>query len=147
MPRGGSFIAADFEEVIVPALWPDVTTLLRQRWRRTWSKQRDDYRVFYVARCYRDDAPRVGRFREFTQLGIEWLGTRSLADRRTVISLLRRVLDELGVDGEIVAGVRRGRYYTEPGFEVRGPHGNLAAGGRYAEGIGWAIGLDRVLTP
>jgi histidyl-tRNA synthetase len=126
-------------------LWPDVTTLLRQRWRRAWSKTRDDYRMFYVARCYRDDAPRAGRLREFTQLGVEWLGGRAPGDRRTVIALLGRVLDALGVGAEIVDSPRRRRYYTEPGFEVRSPHGNLAAGGRYAEGVGWAIGLDRVL--
>jgi histidyl-tRNA synthetase len=46
--------------------------------------------------------------------------------------------------------VKRGLgYYIEDGFEARSPQlgaqQQIAGGGRYAEGIGWAIGLDRLL--
>ena len=45
--------------------------------------------------------------------------------------------------------MRRGlAYYTEDGFEAGcsrlGAQKQIAGGGRYAEGIGWAIGLDRL---
>ena len=50
------------------------------------------------------------------------------------------------LDGRVERGLS---YYTEDGFEARrellGAQQQVAGGGRYAEGIGWAIGLDRLL--
>jgi histidyl-tRNA synthetase len=48
------------------------------------------------------------------------------------------------------SAVKRGlAYYTEDGFEARcevlGAQKQVAGGGRYTEGIGWALGLDRLL--
>ena len=34
-------------------------------------------RFFYVARCYRYERPQAGRYREFTQLGVEILNPRN----------------------------------------------------------------------
>lgn len=56
----------------------------------------------------------------------------------------------LGLAYAFDAAVRRGlAYYTEDGFEVRcdqlGAQKQVAGGGRYAEGIGWAIGLERLI--
>jgi len=131
-------------------LIPEVTGLIQDVWRTTWSRQAPTARVFYVARCYRYERPQRGRYREFTQIGVELLGGRAPDDRIEVEALLVRVLDELGVDYELDSAVRRGLgYYTEPGFEARcprlGAQQQIAGGGRYAEGIGWAIGLDRLL--
>jgi histidyl-tRNA synthetase len=47
-------------------------------------------------------------------------------------------------------GVRRGiGYYTGDGFEAEcaslGAQRQVAGGGRYAEGVGWAVGVDRLL--
>lgn len=40
-------------------------------------------------------------------------------------------------------------YYVDDGFEAEceklGAQKQIAGGGRYAEGIGWAIGVDRLL--
>ena len=46
--------------------------------------------------------------------------------------------------------VKRGlTYYVEDGFEAEvaslGAQKQVAGGGRYAEGIGWAIGVDRLM--
>lgn len=67
-----------------------------------------------------------------------------------MVALLRRLLDDSGVEYALDDNVRRGLgYYTEAGFEARcerlGAQKQIAGGGRYAEGIGWAIGLDRLL--
>src|SRR5262245_51923303 len=132
-------------------LVPEITGLIQEQWRDRWSKaEHRPMRVFYVARCYRYDRPQAGRYREFTQVGIELLGGRPPDDRREVEALLVRVLDEVGVDYELDRSVRRGlAYYVEDGFEARcaklGAQKQIAGGGRYAEGIGWAIGLDRLL--
>lgn len=177
---GGLFIAAGYDELIVPALWeqatfiakggpaivdqmyafpdkanravclvPEITGPIQEVWRDTWSKQARSARVFYIARCYRYEHPQRGRYREFTQVGVELLGGAP-GDRDEVIELLRRVLDATGVAYTLDDNVRRGLgYYTEPGFEARceqlGAQKQIAGGGRYAEGIGWAIGLDRLL--
>lgn len=178
---GGHFIAAGYEEVVVPALWeqstfvakagpaivdqmyafpdkanraiclvPEITGLIQAVWRDDWSKRSKLARVFYVARCYRYERPQQGRYREFTQVGVELLGGTPPDDRAEVEGLLVRVLDELGVSYELDTAVKRGlAYYTEPGFEARcdrlGAQKQIAGGGRYVEGIGWAIGLERLL--
>jgi histidyl-tRNA synthetase len=103
-----------------------------------------------VARCYRYEAPQLGRYREFTQIGVELFGTAALVDRSEVIALLRSALDRCNIPYTIDANVKRGLgYYTEDGFEARcdllGAQKQVAGGGRYAEGIGWAIGIDRVV--
>jgi histidyl-tRNA synthetase len=132
-------------------LVPEITGLIQDTWNATWSKAtRGALRVFYIARCYRYERPQRGRFREFTQVGVELLGGKAPADRREVEALLVHLLDELGVDYELDRQVKRGlSYYTEDGFEARcaklGAQKQIAGGGRYAQGIGWAIGLDRLL--
>lgn len=131
-------------------LVPEVTGIVQEMWRNTWSRQRRQMRLFYIARCYRYERPQAGRYREFTQVGVESLGGRAPDDRREVEGLLRRILDGLGLSYAFDPAVRRGlAYYTEDGFEVRcdalGAQKQVAGGGRYAEGIGWAIGLERLL--
>jgi histidyl-tRNA synthetase len=103
-----------------------------------------------VARCYRYERPQRGRYREFTQVGVELLGGQAPVDRREVEHLLRRILNEVGVDYQFDDRVaRRLGYYVEEGFEALAPNlgaqRQIAGGGRYAEGVGWAIGLDRLL--
>jgi histidyl-tRNA synthetase len=132
-------------------LVPEITGLIQDTWRESWSRRAaGPRRVFYVARCYRYERPQKGRYREFTQVGVELLNGEAPADRLEVETLLCQLLDSLGVEYELDSGVKRGLgYYTEDGFEARaaklGAQKQIAGGGRYPEGIGWAIGLDRLL--
>ncbi len=132
-------------------LVPEITGIVQEVWRDDWSRRtRAPCRVFYVARCYRYERPQRGRYREFTQVGIELLGGTAPDDRREVEQLLVAILDGLGVDYTLDREVQRGlAYYVEDGFEARctrlGAQQQIAGGGRYAEGIGWAIGLERLL--
>jgi histidyl-tRNA synthetase len=132
-------------------LVPEITGLVQDTWRSDWSKRsREPKRVFYVARCYRYEKPQRGRYREFTQIGVELLGGRAPDDRAEVEALLTRALDATGVRYDLEREVKRGLgYYVEGGFEARcrslGAQQQIAGGGRYAEGVGWAIGLDRLL--
>jgi histidyl-tRNA synthetase len=132
-------------------LVPEVTGLLQETYNRDWAKrERGPKRVFYVARCYRYERPQAGRYREFTQVGVELFGGRAPSDRQEVERLLVDALDGAGVRYELDREVKRGLgYYVEDGFEARcpelGAQQQVAGGGRYAEGIGWAIGLDRLL--
>ena len=125
--------------------------MVQEAWRREWCKRgRGPRRLFYVARCYRYERPQRGRYREFTQVGVELLNGTAPDDRVEVEDLLRRALDATAVGYLLDREVKRGLgYYVEDGFEARAPQlgaqQQIAGGGRYAEGIGWAIGLDRLL--
>jgi histidyl-tRNA synthetase len=132
-------------------LVPEVTGMVQETWRSDWSKRsQGPRRVFYVARCYRYERPQRGRYREFTQVGVELLNGRAPEDRLEVEQLLCRVLDATKVSYAFDNNVKRGLgYYVEEGFEARsarlGAQQQIAGGGRYDEGVGWAIGLDRLL--
>lgn len=131
-------------------LIPEVTGLLQELWRDGWCKSNYRKRVFYVNRCYRYERPQAGRYREFTQLGVELLGAEAGEGREEVIDLLRECLSSVGADFVLNDNVTRGlSYYIEDGFEAEcaslGAQKQIAGGGRYAEGIGWAIGIDRLL--
>lgn len=84
------------------------------------------------------------------QFGVEYLGSQGPEDRDEVVELLRRCIDSQGVEWQLNDAVKRGlSYYTEDGFEgvaeQLGAQKQIAGGGRYAEGVGWAIGLERLI--
>lgn len=132
-------------------LIPEVTGLIQEMWRERWSRtMKAGTALFYVSRCYRYERPQAGRYREFTQFGVEILGDRSGADARRVRLALEACIALFRARLVVVESVRRGlSYYVEDGFEVEcpdlGAQRQVAGGGRYAEGIGWAIGIDRML--
>ncbi len=131
-------------------LAPEVTAICQALYRAEWAQARPKpVRLWYLARCYRYERPQAGRYREFWQFGVEALG--GTVARADVVDLLERCLTAAGLRGfELRPQVRRGlAYYVEDGFEVEcpwlGAQKQVAGGGRYAEGIGWAIGVDRLL--
>ena len=132
-------------------LIPEVTALAQQTWRDKWKNSKPDpKRIFYVQRCYRYEKPQFGRYREFTQVGIEIMSGTPGAFRDEARDLLIACMEAVGVAYEFVPSVKRGiSYYVEEGFEVLcpslGAQKQVAGGGTYPEGVGWAIGLDRVL--
>ena len=177
---GGSFISAEYEEIIVPSIWeqqtfiekagpeiinqmwsfqdkgnrdvcliPEVTGLIQELYRNDWKNSLPKpIKLFYINRCYRYDRPQLGRYREFTQIGLECLGGKD--NRQEVIDILVDCLNLFNIKYNLVSSVKRGlAYFLEDGFEVEceklGAQKQIAGGGRYSEGIGWAIGLDRLL--
>lgn len=131
-------------------LIPEATGLIQELWRDKWRNTEKTKRIFYVSRCYRYERPQAGRYREFTQFGVEYLGSQGPEDRAEVVELLRRCMSAVGVSWTFSDAVKRGlTYYVEDGFEAvceqLGAQKQVAGGGRYAEGIGWAIGLDRLI--
>lgn len=93
----------------------------------------------------------MGRYREFTQLGVEILGGKSPDDRDEAVETMLSCLKAIGLEDCVyVPSVKRGLdYYVEDGFEVEAPwlgaQKQVAGGGRYAEGVGFAFGVDRLL--
>lgn len=137
---------------------PEITALVQREYNESWAKSKPKpVRVMYCQKCYRYDRPQAGRYREFVQFGIELLGGKSPQDKEEVISILEQCLSQfkgtnqfLSSSFKFVDKVKRGLgYYVEDGFEVEvealGAQKQVAGGGRYAEGIGWAIGLERLI--
>jgi histidyl-tRNA synthetase len=119
----------------------------------TW-KKRKDVRLFYETRCYRYERPQAGRYREFTQFGMEILNPRTngIVDYRDyLMRIAKHMADTLTGNPsatELVPAVKRGlAYYVEDGFEILAPElgaqKQICGGGSYAEGIGFAFGVDR----
>jgi histidyl-tRNA synthetase len=132
-------------------LVPEATGMVQELWNGGWDRTMPKpAKVYYISRCYRYERPQAGRYREFTQFGVEILGGKAPEDREFALASLRRCLDALGLAYEFKDGVKRGLgYYVEDGFEVEiaslGAQKQVAGGGRYAEGVGWAVGVDRLL--
>ncbi len=130
-------------------LIPDVTALFQETAGELLGRAKER-KFFYVARCYRYERPQAGRYREFTQLGFEYLSTDPEAAVAESLAVARRFLDSLGVVYECDESARRGLsyYLGGQGFELRcpslGAQCQVAGGGAYREGAGFAIGLERL---
>ena len=129
-------------------LIPEATALVQQMWNETWKgAYKWPLKIFYIQRCYRYERPQSGRYREFTQCGVEILGKGT---KEEAIESLKVTLSSFFIDYTLNESVKRGlSYYVEDGFEAEvatlGAQKQVAGGGRYAEGIGWAIGVDRLM--
>jgi len=55
------------------------------------------YEVYYIGQCFRYERPQSGRYREFTQAGLELMGTKSVMADAKVIAIATSVLKKLGV--------------------------------------------------
>jgi histidyl-tRNA synthetase len=132
-------------------LIPEVTGIIQELYNSGLKNLKKPVRIFYVSRCYRYEKPQAGRYREFTQLGVELLGGKAPDDKEEIMSVFKECLDKVeNIDYNISLSVKRGLdYYVEDGFEAEclnlGAQKQVAGGGRYAEGIGFALGIDRLL--
>lgn len=132
-------------------LIPEVTAIIQEQYKTDWVKSKPKpMRVSYLSRCYRYERPQSGRYREFWQFGVELLGGDKDTDWIEVTGLLRDILDRLGVKYWFNHSVKRGLdYYVDDGFEAEceslGSQKQIAGGGRYDCGIGFAIGIDRLM--
>ena len=119
-----------------------------QKLANTYFKQQKDVKLFYVVECFRGENPQNGRYRQFTQLGIEILNPTI----KPVLPILAENLINFITDNfETNFGVKRGLdYYKEgKGFEITceelGSSKQVCGGGEYEGGVGFAIGVDRLL--
>lgn len=132
-------------------LIPEVTGIVQELWKEgSFRSRKLPVRLFYVSRCYRYERPQAGRYREFTQFGVEILGGESGRTSEEAKSSLKACLGNFPGEFVFKDSVKRGlSYYVEDGFEAEcpalGAQKQVAGGGRYPEGIGWAIGVERLL--
>lgn len=113
-------------------------------------KYQKDVKLFYETRCWRYERPQAGRYREFTQFGVEILNPSEHLDHRAYLyNLATKMVKFFVKDYECKGRIKRGlQYYVEDGFEISvpglGAQKQVVGGGTYKEGIGFAIGVDRI---
>ena len=107
--------------------------------------------LFYVAECFRGENPQKGRFRQFTQFGVEILNPKEDFDPNTLIELAIKLCKTIRpeLEYQINTDVTRGLdyYLGGKGFEIRtSDNFQIVGGGAYPGGVGFGIGFDRILS-
>jgi len=128
---------------------PEVTNYVRA----LGSQRLGASKVVYIARCFRDETTTdAERLREFTQIGVEMLGSNALDCRKVVrrdaVQLFQKMLPASA--WSLDDGVERGlNLYTDASktFEISSTETRkqLLGGGPYEGGAGWALGLERLM--
>lgn len=109
-----------------------------------------DVKLFYVQECFRGEKPQAGRYRQFTQLGVEVLGpTRDYSLPELSLELVSDWGDtsRFTLNKNVSRGL--GYYKNGEGFEILAPElgaqKQICGGGEYEGGVGMAIGIDRLM--
>ena len=129
-------------------LAPEYTAVI-QKLAKTTFKNEKDVKVFYVAECFRGEKPQAGRYRQFTQLGVEIINPTEIGMLPLLASdLITTVTKEFDINFDVTRGLD---YYKEGrGFEIvceqLGSSKQICGGGEYEGGVGFAIGIDRLLN-
>lgn len=130
-------------------LAPEYTAIIMQLSSEKF-KFTKDVKMFYIAECFRGENTQAGRFRQFTQFGVEVLNpSKDYSDE--MIEISTKLIELITTNYEINKEVTRGLdYYTGgKGFEIACPElgssKQVCGGGSYQGGVGFALGIDRLL--
>lgn len=130
---------------------PEITAICQELANELYKYQKNK-KIFYIQKCYRGENTQKGRYREFTQIGVEILNPTEdyltyLSDLSLSICKILTSEDEFETNLLVKRGL--GYYIDGEGFEISydklGGQKQICGGGKYKEGIGFAIGLDRLL--
>ncbi|XLM22135.1 hypothetical protein MKD33_10245, partial [Chromobacterium piscinae] len=113
-------------------LIPEATALFQER-SKEFLDGRREAKFFYVARCYRYERPQAGRYREFTQLGCEYLSADPAAGQPREQAALPGLS---GQPGAALSARQRGSARTQLLPERRGIRNAGARAGRAKTGVG-----------
>lgn len=129
-------------------LAPEYTAVIQQSL-KDYTKYQKDVKLFYVQECFRGEKPQEGRYRQFTQLGVEILNpTKDHNLSGLAISLiLQKTTKNLKINRDVTRGLD---YYEQgKGFEIicedLGAQKQICGGGKYEGGEGFALGIDRLM--
>lgn len=130
-------------------LRPEVTATIQLIANHFWRSNKEK-RVWYFEKCWRYERPQAGRYREFFQFGVEIIHPEDKFAKEFLIDVATEMVKLKTHDLIVNYSVKRGLdYYTDDGFEITcpqlGAQKQVCGGGRYKEGIGFAIGFDRLM--
>lgn len=60
------------------------------------------YKIYYIGQCYRYEQPQAGRYREFWQAGLEYMGSTNAICDAEVMAIASRVIRELGIENHLL---------------------------------------------
>ena len=130
-------------------LAPEYTSIIKQLANETF-KMTKDVKLFYIGECFRGERQQKGRWRQFTQFGVEVINPRKdYSDEMLEIStkLIELVTDNYEVNLDATRGLDY--YKNGKGFEISCPElgaaKQICGGGEYEGGTGFALGIDRML--
>ena len=113
-------------------------------------KYQKDVKLFYIGECFRGERPQAGRYRQFTQFGVEILNpSKDYSD--DLLEIAKKMIETMTTNYEVNLDATRGLdYYKDgKGFEIAcpelGAQKQICGGGKYEGGAGFAIGLDRLM--
>ena len=130
-------------------LAPEYTAVVQQLANETF-KMTKNVKLFYIGECFRGEKPQAGRYRQFTQFGVEVINpTEDMTDEMLEIAtkLIELATDNYEVNLDATRGLD---YYTGgKGFEIScpelGAQKQICGGGSYEGGVGFALGIDRLI--
>lgn len=132
-------------------LAPEYTAVV-QKLATTYYKGQKDVKLFYVQECFRGEKPQKGRYRQFTQFGVEILNPTNPEEQIKELEQQAAYMVKMVTDNyEINNSVKRGLDYYKDGmgFEIScpdlGSSKQVCGGGIYENGLGYSIGIDRIL--
>jgi histidyl-tRNA synthetase len=130
-------------------LSPEYTAIVQLVGKEKFKYQKD-VKLFYIGECFRGERPQAGRYRQFTQFGVEVLNpSKDYMSELIEISkkLIEIVTNNYVVNDDATRGLDY--YKNGKGFEIScpelGAQKQICGGGEYDGGIGFAIGVDRLM--
>jgi histidyl-tRNA synthetase len=109
-----------------------------------------DVKMFYIGECFRGENTQYGRWRQFTQFGVEVLNpSKDYSDE--MVEIAQKLIELVTKNYELNTEATRGLDYYDggKGFEIACPElgaaKQICGGGSYKGGVGFAIGVDRLL--
>jgi len=142
------YVFQDKKERLV-CLRPEVTATI-QKYAKHFLRYQKNVKIWYFEKCWRYEKPQRGRYREFWQFGCEVINPTDKLIKEELIDIASEMVRIKTNEYQVNYSVKRGLdYYTEEGFEILcpqlGAQKQICGGGKYEEGIGFAIGFDRLM--
>lgn len=130
-------------------LAPEYTAIVQQLAKEKF-KFTNDVKMFYIGECFRGENTQAGRWRQFTQFGVEVVNpTKDYSNE--MVEIAKKLIELVTKNYEINLDAVRGLDYYKggKGFEISCPElgssKQVCGGGSYEGGIGFAVGIDRIL--
>ena len=130
-------------------LAPEYTAVVQLLSKDTF-KFKKDVKLFYIGECFRGETPKSGRYRQFTQFGLEVLNP-SKDYIEELVEIAKKIIELSTNNYDVNLDAIRGLDYYKGGrgFEIScnelGAQKQVCGGGEYEGGIGLGIGVDRLL--
>jgi histidyl-tRNA synthetase len=130
-------------------LAPEYTAVVQKLYQGNF-KYVKDVKMFYIGECFRGENTQAGRWRQFTQFGVEVLNpSKDYLDE--MVQIAKELIELTTNNYEVNLDATRGLDYYKggKGFEIACPElgasKQVCGGGSYEGGVGFAVGVDRLL--